>query len=100
MLPLHDDSNEFHRTCVTTFGSVRQSEFGVSHGSSIHRSADLMPTTAVTTKKLRHHSSSFDAATAAAIDPWDSIAPIREINADRSIDSPFGADFSAGVPSV
>jgi hypothetical protein len=59
-----------------------------------------MPTTAVTTKKLRHHSSSFDAATAAAIDPWDSIAPIREINADRSIDSSFGADFSAGVPSV
>lgn len=35
----------------------------------------------------------------APIDPWDSIAPIRGINADRSIDPSFDADFSAGVPS-
>lgn len=65
-----------------------------------------MPTTAATTKKLRHRTVPVSmprwrrGGGVALIDPWDPIAQIREINADHSIDLSFGADFSAGVPGV
>lgn len=49
----NSNTNALRRTnCVTM--SVWQFRFGVSQGSSIHRSADLMLTTSATTKKLRH----------------------------------------------
>lgn len=94
--------NAFRRSCHERRRA--QARDGLDSGSrGGHRSADLTPATAATTKKLRHRQFQFrrrGGGGVALIDPWDPIALIRESNADRTIDPSYGADFSAGVPGV